>query len=256
MAPAMPCKTSKTCKHEVTRGKYKRSNQNLRVSWKPVNPQEWASLPKYHEDHIAGKGDNSLQHYNLVLKFILLPPWRYPQQKQQWINNGRNLKNVPVWGHDKSQKQIRGDRWSKDEGHKKFIFASLMDICHLRNAELGDESTKKYEGRVVLRGDIVKDDSGSFCSIHRTRIISITNDGSKTSWISYPDCQGAQYKQLMQYLIIPRSKWRMLQNYWKFPNRNVQTCGYVYQKRTWPKSMSSMEDPVVPLERNLYGHPF
>ena len=25
------------------------------------------------EDHIAGKGDNSLQHYNLVHKFILMP---------------------------------------------------------------------------------------------------------------------------------------------------------------------------------------
>ena len=23
----------------------------------------------------------------------------------------------------------------------------------------------------------------------------------------------------------------------------------------WPKSWSSMEDPVVPLERNFYGHP-
>ena len=23
----------------------------------------------------------------------------------------------------------------------------------------------------------------------------------------------------------------------------------------WPKSWSNMEDPVVPLERNLYGHP-
>ena len=28
------------------------------------------SPPKYHEDHIAGKGDNSLQHYNLEHKFI------------------------------------------------------------------------------------------------------------------------------------------------------------------------------------------
>ena len=26
-------------------------------------------------------------------------------------------------------------------------------------------------------------------------------------------------------------------------------------RRKWPKSRSSMEDPVVPLERNLYGHP-
>ena len=26
-------------------------------------------------------------------------------------------------------------------------------------------------------------------------------------------------------------------------------------KHKWPKSWFSMEDPVVPLERNLYGHP-
>ena len=31
------------------------------------------SLPKYHEDHITGKGDNLLQHYNLVTKFIPMP---------------------------------------------------------------------------------------------------------------------------------------------------------------------------------------
>ena len=40
----------------------------------------------------------------------------------------------------------------------------------------------------------------------------------------------------------------------KFQNRNVQTFGFVYHD-TWPKSRSSMEYPVVPLERNLYGHP-
>ena len=31
------------------------------------------SLPNYHENHIAGKGDNSLQHYNLVHKLISVP---------------------------------------------------------------------------------------------------------------------------------------------------------------------------------------
>ena len=28
------------------------------------------SLPTHHGDHIAGKGNNSLQHYNLFHKFI------------------------------------------------------------------------------------------------------------------------------------------------------------------------------------------
>ena len=31
------------------------------------------STPSIHEDHIAGKGENSLQHYNLVHKFIPMP---------------------------------------------------------------------------------------------------------------------------------------------------------------------------------------
>ena len=36
-----------------------------------------------------------------------------------------------------------------------------MDTCHLKNAEL-EAKHQKYKGRVVLRGDIVKDDSGSY----------------------------------------------------------------------------------------------
>ena len=40
----------------------------------------------------------------------------------------------------------------------KVHFASLMDICHLKNAEL-EAKHQKCKSRVVLRGDIVKDDS-------------------------------------------------------------------------------------------------
>ena len=31
------------------------------------------SIPSNHEDRIAGKGENSLQHYNLVHKFFPMP---------------------------------------------------------------------------------------------------------------------------------------------------------------------------------------
>ena len=40
-------------------------------------------------------------------------------------------------------------------------FASLIHICHLKNAEL-ETKHQKYKGRIVLRGDTVKDDSGSY----------------------------------------------------------------------------------------------
>ena len=43
----------------------------------------------------------------------------------------------------------------------KVHFASLMDICHLKIAEL-EAKHQKYKGRVVFGGHIVKDDSGSY----------------------------------------------------------------------------------------------
>ena len=36
-----------------------------------------------------------------------------------------------------------------------------MNICHLKNAEL-EAKHQKYKGRVVLRGDIVEEDSGFY----------------------------------------------------------------------------------------------
>ena len=51
-----------------------------------------------------------------------------------------------------------------DEARTKGIrvhFDSLMDICHLKNADL-EATHQKYKGRVVLQGDIVKDDCGSY----------------------------------------------------------------------------------------------
>ena len=55
---------------------------------------------------------------------------------------------------------------------RKVLFASLMDLCHLKNSELKPHD-QKCEGRVVLRGDIVKDDSGS-CAV-------FTEQGSSAS---------------------------------------------------------------------------
>ena len=48
---------------------------------------------------------------------------------------------------------------AKNKG-RRVHFASLMDICHLKKSEL-EPQYQKYKGRVALRGDIVKDDSGA-----------------------------------------------------------------------------------------------
>ena len=77
MAPAMPCKTSKTCKHGETRGKTNKIKSKLACILEVSESTRLCmadSLPNYHEDHIGGKGTiHSLQHYNLVHIFIPMP---------------------------------------------------------------------------------------------------------------------------------------------------------------------------------------
>ena len=56
------------------------------------------SLPNHHEDHIAGKGNNSLQHYNLVHKFILMPQAvKIPAAKAAVDKEREKLEKIPEW---------------------------------------------------------------------------------------------------------------------------------------------------------------
>ena len=68
-------------------------------------------LHKGHEDHIAGRGINSLSHYNLVHKFIPMPQaMKNPDAKAAVDNElGKTRENTGM-AADESQKQKRGDR--------------------------------------------------------------------------------------------------------------------------------------------------
>ena len=71
MAPAMLCKASKKEKHGATSGKSSEFKTKLAcIASESTGLRLEESLPNHHEDPIAGKGDNSLQHNNLVHKFI------------------------------------------------------------------------------------------------------------------------------------------------------------------------------------------
>ena len=93
-------------------------------------------LPNYHEDHIAGKEDNLLQHKKLVNKFIPMPQaMKIPAAKAAVDKEWENLEKVPAWDQTKviSKKEVIDEARTKGA---KVHFASLMDICHLKNAEL------------------------------------------------------------------------------------------------------------------------
>ena len=76
MATAMPCKTCKKSKHGEIRSKtndFKSEIACILEARESTRLRMEETLPNHHEDHIARKGNNSLQHYNLVHKFIPMP---------------------------------------------------------------------------------------------------------------------------------------------------------------------------------------
>ena len=73
MAPAMPCKIMKNCGSGASNKIETKLACILEVD-ESTRMRMGSSIPHNHEDHIAGKGENSLQHYNLVHKFIPMPP--------------------------------------------------------------------------------------------------------------------------------------------------------------------------------------
>ena len=104
------CKISKkNCGNTEKSKKVKSRLACILEAGDPTRLRMGESLPNHHEDHIAGRGNNSLQHYNLVHKFIPLPQaTKIPGAKAavEKMENGEKSGMAA----DKSQKQERCDQ--------------------------------------------------------------------------------------------------------------------------------------------------
>ena len=113
MAPALPCKTCKKSKIGDTRCKtndFKSKFSCILEASESTRLRMEESLPKYHEDHIARKGNNSLQLYNLVPKFIpMLQAMKVPAAKTAVDKGREKFEKIPSWDLTKVRK-ITGDR--------------------------------------------------------------------------------------------------------------------------------------------------
>ena len=113
---------------------------------------------------------------------------------------------------------------------------------------------QKYKGQVVLRGDIVKDDSCSYavfteqCSSASHMTVAKVMDVIAR----LPGCTGqAAYAVSACIQVKMEDAPKLL----KIAKSECPDTWIRLPRHKWPKSWSSMEDPVVPLGWNLYGHP-
>ena len=115
MALAVPCKTCrKNKKNGETRSKtndFKSKFACILEAGESTRLRIEESLPNHHEDHVAGKGDNSLQHYNLIHKFISMPQaLKIPAAKAAVDKKWEKLENIPAWSEVKKRCSMKQGR--------------------------------------------------------------------------------------------------------------------------------------------------
>ena len=152
MPAAMPCKIlikSRGENHHSI-GKHKTKYACVVDADESTRPRLEGAGHKTHQDHITAKGTKSVTHYSVVHvhsdKF----------QMQRGSGERGKLEKNPAWQLRKSETEKVIEE-ARNKGIKVDV-ASLMDICHPKNSELGPQY-QKYKRKVVLRGDTVKDDS-------------------------------------------------------------------------------------------------
>ena len=130
-------------------------------------------------------------------------------------------------------------------------FGSLRDLCHIKNSQLGKEFWT-HKGRIVFRGDIVKDETGQFAVF--------TEQGASASHMAaakfmdaisrMPGNDGEDSDAVGAYTQVT------LADAAKILGEDVITDTWIsLPPRRRPKSWENIQDPVCPLVLNLYGHP-
>ena len=109
VAPAMPCKIMKKNCGSSASNKIKTRLASILEANESTRMRMGNSEPSNHEDHIAGNGENSLQHYNLVHKFIPMPQaMKIPAAKAAVDKEWEKLEKISAWNLTKvkSKKEV------------------------------------------------------------------------------------------------------------------------------------------------------
>ena len=126
-----------------------------------MNPQECAWEIRYRSIMKSILQEKVKIHYCIFTWFTnLFQAVKIYAAKAAVDKEREKLEKISAWNLTK----VKSKKLVIDEARMSGAtvhFASSMDICHLKNAQL-EAKHQKYKGRVVLRGDIVRDNPGSY----------------------------------------------------------------------------------------------
>ena len=138
------------------------------------------------------------------------------------------------------------------ETGKKKHFATVMDFGHENNSEMMlRDDQKVYKGRVVLRGDNVKEEDGFYALFSEQGSSSSQLEAGKAmdAISRAPGCAGEVSDALKAYTQVPLALIA------KLLKEDYVETGIKLPRDRRPKEWDDIDDPVCLLRVNLYGHP-
>jgi hypothetical protein len=150
-----------------------------------------------HDDHVAEAGYVSEEAYAMMYQNVSepsTPPDGYamihlpipmpkalqiPEAVKALENEWAKLENPerPSWDIEGVRSKAEVAAEAKASG-KTVHFGNLMPLCHRKNSEFGEEFWS-YKGRIVFRGDGVKDEQGFFAVFTEQGTSSTQQAGTK-----------------------------------------------------------------------------
>ena len=178
---------------------------------------------------------------------------KIPAAKAAVDKEWETLEKISAWNLTK----VRSKKEVIDEARASGAtvhFASLMDICHLKNTEL-EAKHQKYKGPVVFRGDIVKKTIQDRMQYSLNKDLQHLKCQQLKSWIFISRLPGCDGQEADAVSACTQVKMEDAHKLLKIPQSECPDIWTRLPRHQWSKSWSSMEDPVVLVERNLHGHP-
>jgi len=209
--------------------------------------------PRPHQDKVAPVGYTSTDHFAMVHTPVpLAKAMRIPLARESIDKEWNKLDNKLTWDFSRVQPKQKVIADARQRG-VPVHFGDLMILCHIKHSELA-EHLWRYKGRIVFRGDNVKDESG-FLAVFSEQGASASHMAAAKfmdAIARLPACHGEVSDAIGAYHQVLLAEGESLLN--DHTTQFADTWITIPKSRQ-PASWANIEKPVVPLLRNLYGHP-
>ena len=201
-----------------------------------------------HQDHFNHSAVEQyiMVHTPIPIGKALQIPDAVKALDAEWEKLETKLKS---WDKNAPKEKAQVIKEAKAKG-EQVHFATLEQLCHQKNSQL-EESMRKYKGRIVLRGDNVKDQEGFYAVFSEQGTSASQMSAAKflDAIARCPGCKGEDSDAVGAYTQV------ILKDMAKVKGVEHITTWITLPRNRRPSWWNKFEEPVVELKRNLYGHP-